>query len=127
MSERYFRLVLGAALIIILALDLSQAVYAYIAVLLFEAITNWRVPILVSRLRFGKDYMDAVNPCGGVKIKFEAERVLRLLVALFLVLSYVVFNDYLWFLPWFIGVMLALAGITNICPMVMALRWVGFK
>jgi hypothetical protein len=49
------------------------------------------------------------------------------IVAAMLVVSYVVYRDQAWFFPWFIGSMLLLAGITNICPMVMALRWSGFR
>lgn len=127
MSERLFRIVLGLSLLVFLAVDVPELVYGYIGLLMFEGITNWRIPILVSKARYGNKYMDAVNACGGVKLSFEAERMLRFLVAMLLVLSYVLFNEVLWFFPWFIGVMLLLAGLTNICPMVMALRWVGFK
>jgi hypothetical protein len=127
MSERLFRIILGFSLLVFLAVDIPELVYAYIGMLLFEGITNWRIPILVSKVRYGDKYAEAVNACSGMKLKFEAERMLRLLVAVFLVLSYVLFNEMLWFFPWFIGVMLSLAGLTNICPMVMALRWAGFK
>ena len=127
MSERIFRIILGVTLLVILAMDMPMLVYGYMGLVLFEGITNWRIPILVSKARYGKDYMTAVNACSGAKMNFEAERVLRLLIALFLALSYVVFSDVLWFFPWFIGVMLLLAGLTNICPMVMSLRWIGFK
>lgn len=127
MSERIFRIILGSLLLAILAMDMPVLVYGYTGLVLFEGITNWRIPILVSKFRYGEHYMTAVNACNGVKLNFEAERMLRFLIALFLVLSYVVFSDALWFFPWFIGVMLLLAGLTNICPMVMTLRWIGFK
>ncbi|HEX5636631.1 MAG TPA: DUF2892 domain-containing protein [Gammaproteobacteria bacterium] len=127
MSERLFRIILGLSLLVFLAVDIPELVYAYIGMLMFEGITNWRIPILVSKARYGDKYMEAVNACSGVKLNFEAERMLRFLVAVLLVLSYILFNEMLWFFPWFIGVMLLLAGLTNICPMVMALRWVGFK
>ena len=127
MSERVFRLILGIGLLAILTLNIPELIYAYMGVLLFEGVTNWRIPILISKARYGADYMTAVKPCGGTEMSFEAERMLRLLVVLFLGLSYILFSDILWFFPWFIGVMLLLAGLTNICPMVMALRWIGFK
>lgn len=53
--------------------------------------------------------------------------MLRLLVAALLVLTFVLFPDQTWFFPWFIGFMLFMAGLTNICPMVMGLRWMGFR
>jgi len=128
MNERSFRLILGAALLLMLYLDLEAGILAYIGMLAFEGVTNWRVPILVSRLRYGADYKpgDGLSP-GCARIPFDAERALRVIVAAMLVVSYVVYRDQAWFLPWFIGSMLLLAGITNICPMVMALRWSGFR
>lgn len=128
MSERVFRFILGASLILLLYLQAEIFVYAYIGVLLFEGITNCRVPILVSKLRYGKEFrpQDVLSP-GCSRIPFDAERTLRLLVAVLLVLTFVLFPEQTWFFPWFIGFMLFMAGLTNICPMVMGLRWVGFR
>jgi hypothetical protein len=53
--------------------------------------------------------------------------MLRLVVAALLIISYVIFHEQLWIIPWFIGFMLFMAGLTNICPMAMMLRWTGFK
>ena len=104
------------------------AVYGYIGLLLFEGATNWRVPVVVSKLRYGDQYQDHVDACSSESnIPFDAERMLRVIVALFVIISFVLFSNLLWFFPWFIGFMLMMAGITNICPMVMALRWVGFR
>jgi len=128
MSERIFRLVLGASLLLMLYLDLEAGIYTYIALLIFEGITNWRVPILVSRARFGDRFeTEKMLSAGCAETGFDAERALRLIVATMLVISYVMFREQVWFFPWFIGSMLLLAGITNICPMVMALRWLGFR
>jgi hypothetical protein len=128
MSERLFRIILGASLLLLLSMQWHDFIYAYIGIVMFEGITNLRVPILISKARYGSNYNDAVKECGGTeKFSFEAERMLRLLVATFLIVSFVLFNDVLWFFPWFIGVMLLMAGLTNICPMVMGLRWLGLK
>jgi hypothetical protein len=128
MNERSFRLILGVALLLMLYLDFEAGILAYIGMLLFEGVTNLRVPILVSRFRYGADYNpgEGLSP-GCARIPFDAERALRVIVAAMLVVSYVVYRDQAWFFPWFIGSMLLLAGITNICPMVMALRWSGFR
>ena len=53
MSERIFRIILGVTLLAILYFDIPNAIYFYLAVLIFEGITNWRVPALVSRQRYG--------------------------------------------------------------------------
>ena len=128
MSERVFRFILGAALIFLLYLQADQLVYVYIGVLLFEGATNWRVPLLVSRLRYGTDFraQDVLSP-GCSRIPFDAERMLRLIVAVLLILTFMLFPEQTWFFPWFIGFMLFMAGMTNICPMVIGLRWMGFR
>ena len=130
MNERIFRIVLGVVLLLLLYFDLRQAVYGYIVLLFFEGITNWRIPILVSRMR-GDRNADvgecAVSPGAEARINFEAERALRLAVAAFLIISYMVFSKELWFFPWFIGFALFGAGLSGICPMVMGFRWFGFR
>ncbi len=125
MSERVFRLIQGAILLLLLFLQSEALIYGYIALLLFEGITNWRVPILVSKIRYGKFRESTDLECKS--IPFDAERALRLVVAGLLIISYILFPSHLWFFPWIVGFMLFMAGITNICPMAMMLRWVGFR
>jgi hypothetical protein len=127
MTERTFRLILGVALLTALYAGSVTAVWALIGLLLFEGVTGWRVPLVVSRLRYGPQAILATTPCGRCRFNFHAERMLRLIVALLLLVGVVGWPDTLWFLPWFIGVVLAGAGVTNICPMAMALQWAGFK
>ena len=128
MSERFFRIILGSLLLLLLFLGSRELVLAYIGLLLFEGITNWRIPILVSKVRYGADYQQAAQSCGGTStLNFEAERALRLIAAALLFISYVILGEMAWFFPWFIGVMLLFAGLTNICPMVMTLRLIGFR
>lgn len=128
MSERVFRFILGSSLLLLLFLQQEQAIYIYIGVLLFEGITNWRIPMLVSRARYGTSFNlnQSADESRG-PIPFHAERALRLIVAAFLIVSFVMFREQVWFFPWFIGFMLFMAGMTNICPMVMGLRWMGFR
>lgn len=130
MSERIFRIFLGTVLLTALYFELRLVIYAYILVLLFEGATNWRIPMLVSRWRGmpQKDNPDYVpSPGAPARINFEAERALRLVVAAFLIISYVLFSSELWFFPWFIGFALFGAGLSGICPMAIGLRWLGFR
>lgn len=128
MSERIFRIVLGASLLLALSFKLPMAIYAFTALLLFEGITNWRIPILVSRLRFGKDYKEEPHAeAHNSRYQLEAERALRFIVALFVFVPYELYPELLWFLPWFVGIALLLAGLTNLCPMVVTLRWAGLR
>ncbi len=97
---------------------------------MFEGITNWRIPLLVSRLQGapgGVNSERVLSPGDRARINFEAERALRLAVAVFLFISYIVFNKELWMFPWFIGFALFGAGLSGICPMVMGFRWLGFR
>lgn len=130
MTERIFRIILGVVLLATLYFDLRLAIYGFIVVLLFEGITNWRIPILVSRLNGGPMLANpecTMSPGEHARINFEAERVLRIVVALFLIVSYILFNQALWVFPWFIGFALFGAGLSGICPMVMGFRWLGFR
>lgn len=130
MTERTFRIILGAVLLAALYFELPMVIYGYITVLLFEGITNWRIPILVSRLSGGDHQANpecTISPGDNARINFEAERALRLAVAGFLIVSFVVFGKELWFFPWFIGFALFGAGLSGICPMVMGFRWLGFR
>ena len=130
MTERTFRIFLGAFLLAALYFEFPMVVYGYIVVLLFEGITNWRIPILMSRLR-GDPAMDVsqcrISPGDRARVNFEAERALRLAVAGFLIVSFIIFSKELWFFPWFIGFALFGAGLSGICPMVMGFRWLGFR
>lgn len=127
MTERTFRLILGGALILALYLDSHALMYAYLAALLFEGITNYRIPLIVSRLRGGKMREEPAHDVRRTRINFETERALRLIIATLIVLSFVVFHEGLWFVPWFIGFSLVMAGITGICPMAILLTWMGFR
>ena len=80
MTERAYRIILGATLLGLLFLKWEFAIYAYIGLLIFEWATNLRIPILVSRLRFGSKYNTenlASSACS--KTPFDAERALRLI------------------------------------------------
>jgi hypothetical protein len=128
MTERAYRLVIGICMILFLFMQWDYAMYLILIVLLIEGLTNWRVPILVSRLFY---------PKGGIKvtdgenaeftINYDAERMIRWIVFIFVGLGSVAYSNQLWFIPWFIGLMLLLAGITGICPMAMFLRRAGMR
>ena len=127
MSERIYLIISGLSLLIFLYLDLDKMVYGFIGLLLFEGVTNLRIPRIINRLRYGSQYRDLTSINEQFKFNFEAERGLRLFVAVILFVTYSIIPNQAWFLPWFIGVMLTFAGISKFCPMVMALKWIGLK
>jgi len=132
MSERVNRFILGFSLIAFLFLEWSFGVYAIIGILIFEGITNLRMPILVSKLRYSVGQttdgltlnFDENDNC---KFTYEAERLLRFTVATTISLGFIFFEELLWFLPWFVGLNLLLAGITGTCALLILLKKLGFK
>lgn len=130
MSEKNFRIVLGAWLVVALLLNSPYLMYALVGVLLFEGITNLRVPRLVDRLRYGGAIAaenDVAQHNPGARVSFEAERGLRLIVAGLIIVSMTSLGTLLWLLPWFVGFALIGAGLSGLCPMVLALRWLGLR
>lgn len=127
MSERNFRLLIGVWLMLALLAAQPLPIYVLMGMLLFEGITNWRVPALVSRLRSGSEPTVTAVASSNWVISFEAERALRLILVAMLGLSLLLEPQLVWWLPWFIAFALIGAGLSGICPMVSALRWVGMR
>jgi len=127
MTERWYRLVQGIYLIVALYVENDAMVYAFIGLLLLEAITNLRLPGLILQLTGACKRLNEEPDNECYTFSIDSERLLRVFVVLFLVLSYALFPEPVWFFPWYVGAMLLLAGITNICPMVMMFQFVGFR
>jgi len=129
MTERAYRLVVGISMLIFLFLQWDFAMYLLLFIWFIEALTNWRIPILVSKLRFPNDAIKVTEGENrNCTINYEAERMLRWVVFILVALGFLTYTtDLFWFFPWFVGLMLLLAGVTGICPMVMILRWIGMK
>ena len=130
MSEKNFRIVLGAWLVLGLLLNSVPVIYALLALLLFEGLTNLRIPRVLVKVRSGAasgtlEETADLNP--NARVSFEAERALRLIVATLIIIPMSGVADFLWLLPWFVGFALIGAGLSGICPMVLALRWLGLR
>jgi len=130
MTERTYRLIIGLSLLGMLYTDSRPAVYGLIALMILEAVTNWRIPLLVSRLRGGVTEIDKRSGnerCHACKFSFEAERALRLVFSMVLLVTYVLFSRDLWLFPWFSAFALTVAGLSGICPMLLFLEKMGFR
>lgn len=132
MSERFFRLIVGSLLLAFLYFDLDAGIPALIAVLTLEGITNYRIPVLVSRLRMaGQDGFDDSSELAPeahcARIPFDAERAWRLSVAVMLIVTVYVFSEALWFFPWFMGFAIFGAGLSGVCPVLISLKLLGFR
>ncbi|WP_455209325.1 YgaP family membrane protein [Kaarinaea lacus] len=127
MTERWYRMIQGIYLLAALYIEHDMMVYGFMTLLSIETLTNLRLPVLVSQLRYGKLGIENGCHAPGSGFNVDSERLLRFVVVMFLLLSYVYFPEPIWFFPWFIAAMLLLAGITNICPMVMMFQYLGFR
>lgn len=127
MSERWYRLVQGIYLVVGLYMENEPMIYAFMVLLSLEALTNLRLPSVVTMLTGSRESSESEPENECYTFSIDSERLLRVFIVLFLLLSYVLFPQVAWFFPWYVGAMLLLAGITNICPMVMMFQFVGFK
>lgn len=125
MTERIYRIILGVSLLTILYFDVHYALYFYVALIMLEGITNFRMPIVITFFRTGEkpQYVSSST----ARFNFDAERMLRIVIAILVFISFTIYPDALWFFPWFIAIMLLSAGITNNCPMFLLIKWAGFK
>lgn len=131
MTDRHFRLLLGMVLLLLLYLDTYTGIGLLIGFLVFEGLTNWRLPLLTRRLLHNGAgdacSIQTLEVAAPVRIPFEAERALRLMIALFLWLSVYQFPEQLWWMAWFVAFAVLGAGISGVCPMLTSLRMIGFR
>lgn len=130
MSNRIYRLIVGLILLVGLYLDLPQLIYALIAVIIFEGVTNLRIPDMISKAHVGISgdvSEDSFVLPFKQRFNFEAERAWRLLLGTMLILVYVMYFDQVWYLAWFIAFAVFGAGLSGVCPMYISLKWLGFR
>lgn len=132
MTDRTYRILLGASLLIALYFELPQLILALIVLMLIEGITNWRMPLLLRRLSSNvdshfPDSAELIPDNRKVRLAFDAERAWRVVVSLMLVLTVFMFHQALWFFPWFMGFAILGAGISGVCPVLISLKFVGFR
>lgn len=130
MTDRQFRLGLGATLLACLYYDQLTLAACLVGYLVFEGITNWRLPLVIARLRNQPLQPHSEQILVGdvaVRFSFDAERALRLLVAGSLMVSLYLLPHTLWWLAWFVGFAMLGAGISGVCPMLTVLKMAGFR
>ncbi|MHB9118165.1 MAG: hypothetical protein ACYC2R_07805 [Burkholderiales bacterium] len=132
MSNHLYRLILGILLLVSLYFDLRYVMYVLIAMLFAEGVTNWRVPLLVQKLRrnsavFSEQEAEVASVQRAPRFQFEAERAWRLVIGMMLFVTYVLLYDTLWFIPWFMGFAILGAGVSRVCPVLISVKWMGFR
>lgn len=131
MSDRHYRTILGFLILVCLYFESAMGIYGLVAVLLLEGITNLRIPMLVGRMRGALSHgvyagyvCDYINP--DSRFSTESERMWRIVVGVMLGASFYLYH-LLWFVPWFMGFAIFGAGLSGVCPVLAAIRWVGFR
>ncbi len=131
MSERAFLFIVGAFILLALYIEIDLLIYGLCAWLVFEAVTNIRLTTLSQKIM-----KKSLSPGLTVfqtkqRFNFDAFRAWRITVIFMLGGSFIVLNGYqmeiLWFFPWFMGFAIMGAGVSGVCPMLLMIRWVGFK
>jgi hypothetical protein len=127
MTDRNYRLLFGLAILLALYFDLTYLMYGLIGLTFVEGVTNWRIPLLVSRFMQKPDADALSMEPFDFKWPLHEERAWRLLVGFMLLLTAVLFNEIAWFLPWFMGFAIFGAGVSGVCPMLLGVRFAGCR
>lgn len=131
MSERYYLFFLGLYILCALYIEVDMMIYVLSAFMIFEGLTSWRLTTALQQIR--KITLEPGLVVFQTKQRFDIDgmQVWRVLVAVVLMASYILLHEFevefLWFFPWFMGFAIMGAGASSMCPMLMALRWAGFK
>jgi len=131
MNERSYLFLVGLFILTSLYFDMDMMIYGLSAFMVFEGLTNWRLTTALQKVR--KITLETGLVAFQTKNRFDIDglRAWRVLVAVVLTSSYVLLHqynvDFLWFFPWFMGFAIMGAGASSMCPMLMALRWIGFR
>lgn len=131
MSDRVYFFLFGLCLLIALYFESTVMAYVLIAIIILEGLTGITISNLTQKMRNIHLSSELLEIGNESKFNFEALRAWRLMVGFVILVSYVAVHEYdmeaLWFFPWFLGFAVLGAGVSGICPVYFAFRWLGFK
>jgi len=131
MSERIFLFLVGAFILLALYVENDLLIYGLSMGLVFEAITNIRLTTLSQKVMKKSTLPGLTVFETHQRFNFDSFRAWRLMVSTMLGGSFILLNVYhveiLWFFPWFMGFAIMGAGVSGVCPMILLIRWVGFR
>jgi len=131
MSDRTSLFLIGLCILTALYLESDIMVYAIVVILFLEGVSGFTLPLITQKIR--KTHLESglLQYTKPPKFNFEAFRMLRLSLSVVVLASYVAVHEYnaeiLWFFPWFVGFAVLGAGVSGVCPVYLAFRWLGFK
>lgn len=131
MSERLYLFIVGVYILIALYFEVDVMIYLLCLLLVLEALTDIRLTTLSQRLRHVSVPAGLVSFQTHQRFEFDALRAWRISVAVMLGGSFYLLNEYdievVWFFPWFMGFAIMGAGASSVCPVLLFIRWIGFK
>jgi len=131
MSERIFLFFVGAFILFALYFEINILIYILCIWLLFEAATNIRLTTLSQKLIHQSVPPGLTTFRSHTRFSFDAFRMWRIVVAVMLGGSFLLLHEknieVVWFFPWFMGFAILGAGVSGVCPVLLFIRWIGFK
>ena len=131
MNDRAYLFFIGLYILCSVYFEVDLMIYGLSALLLIEGVTGWSLPLYLQKLRSITLESGLVVFQTKNRFAFDGLRAWRFSVVAVLVTSYVLLNQYdvkvLWFIPWFMGFAIMSAGLSSVCPMVLFIRWLGFR
>lgn len=131
MSERLYLFIIGTYILIGLYFEIDIMIYFLSLWLILEAATNIRLTTLSQK------FFHHPVPAGltvfqsSSRFDYDSLRAWRIMVAVMLGGSFLLLKEqgleFVWFIPWFMGFAIMGAGASGVCPVLLLLRWLGFK
>jgi len=131
MSDRVYLFVVGISILAALYLESNAMIYVVVVILFLEGFSGWTLPRITQKIRKKQLEPGLLKLSKIPRFNIESFLVLRLVLSSVVLASYVAVHEYnmdmLWFFPWFIGFAVLGAGVSGVCPVYLAIRWLGFK
>lgn len=131
MSDRAYLFSVGACILLSLYFEVDLMIYLLGTVMFIEGITGFTLTRQTQKLRNVRLESGLLTYPTKQRFNFDGFRALRIVFSLVLTASYLAVNEYdyemIWFFPWFLGFALLGAGISSVCPVLLGMRWLGFK
>lgn len=131
MSNRVYLFIVGVWILTALYLESNIMIYVLVTILILEGVTGLTISSISQKIRKVQLEPGLLQYEKAPKFNFEAFRMLRIILSIVVLASYVAVNEYnidmFWFFPWFFGFAVLGAGVSGVCPVYLAIRWLGFK
>ena len=131
MSDRTYLFVVGAYILTALYLGNDPMIYGLVVFMLLEGITGFTLTGITQKIRKVKLDPGLLKYESTPKFNFDAFRALRIFFAMAMTAAYLGVHEYdvemIWFLPWFFGFALLGAGVSSVCPVLLGMKWLGFR